>query len=82
MALRNNSMTWGGYLDSPFPVVTGIQYVLAYSMGIMSNRLLSGHQGPIKPNATNHPASSSSVPSVATSSGGQLESYVLKSKDL
>lgn len=73
MAPRNYSMPRAGYLGSAYPAVTGVQYPLAYSGGIMSNRPLGGSQGPIPPAANNHPAASSNVPSVATSSGGQLE---------
>ncbi|KAL8149002.1 hypothetical protein AgCh_006133 [Apium graveolens] len=76
MAPRNYSMPRAGYLGSAYPAVTGVQYPLAYSGGIMSNRPLCGPRGPITPAANNHQAASSSVPSVATSSGGQLEGCV------
>ncbi|KAK1398939.1 RNA-binding protein-defense related 1 [Heracleum sosnowskyi] len=73
MAPRNYSMPQAGYLGSSYPAVTGVQYPLAYSGGIMSNRPLGGPQGPIPPAANNHLTASSSVPSLATSSRGQLE---------
>ncbi|KAL1816605.1 hypothetical protein ACET3Z_019179 [Daucus carota] len=73
MAPRNYTMPRAGYLGSSYPAVTGVQYPLAYSGGIMSNRPLSGPQGPIPPAANNYLAASSSVPIVTTSSGGQLE---------
>lgn len=76
MAPRNYTMPRAGYLGSAYPAVTGVQYPLAYSGGIMSNRPLSGPQGPIPPAANNYLAASSSVPIVTTSSGGQLEGCV------
>lgn len=76
MAPRNYSMPRAGYLGSAYPAVTGVQYPLAYSGGIMSNRPLGGPQRPIAPAANNHLAASSSIPSVATNSGSQLEGCV------
>lgn len=76
MAPRNFPMPRTGYLGSAYPAVTGVQYPLAYPGGILSNRPLSGPQGPLPPAANNHPTASSSVPSVATSSGGQQQGFV------
>ncbi|PWA67194.1 RNA-binding protein-defense related 1 [Artemisia annua] len=67
---RNYAVPPNGYLGSPYPVVPGAQYSVAYPGGMINNRPLSGPPSPVPPAVANNLATSSSI---GSSPGDQIE---------